>query len=166
MNLSTASREVLNLYPRIFFACHTRHRRDPKTRKEISSHQASILDHLDSVDPTSLVELAQHMGVTPGTMSLSVQRLVRDRYVVRERDETDARRVHLRLSPSGVRVKETDSVLDPKRLELILKHLSPKERDYAVRGLGLLAGAAQKEMHTKSMEGAWRRGAGSANVVP
>ena len=40
--------QVLELYPKIFFACHTRHVRDPSTRRVLSAHQASILDHLDA----------------------------------------------------------------------------------------------------------------------
>ena len=42
--------QVLAHYPRIFLACHVRHRRDPKTRRLLSAHQGSILDHLDDLD--------------------------------------------------------------------------------------------------------------------
>ncbi len=68
---------VLECYPKIYFACHRRHVRDPATRRVLSAHQASILDHLDAVEPTSLGQLAAHMGVTVGTMSVAVERLVR-----------------------------------------------------------------------------------------
>ena len=67
-------RQVLADYPRIYFACHSRNVRDPRTREKVSAHQASILDHLDPVEPTSLQDLASHMGVTPGTMSLAIER--------------------------------------------------------------------------------------------
>ena len=50
-----AVEEVLRLYPKIFLACHTRHVRDSVTGQQLSDHQASILDHLDEVEPTSLV---------------------------------------------------------------------------------------------------------------
>src|SRR5262245_11537710 len=91
-------RKVLALYPRIFFACHTRHVPDPKTRRVLSAHQASILDHLDEVDPMSLRVLAEHMGVTAATMSIAIERLVRKGYVIRARDPKDTRRLMLRLS--------------------------------------------------------------------
>ena len=68
--------QVMNLYPRIYFACHTRHVRDARTEQVVSSHQASILDHLDEIEPTSLTTLASHMGVTLSTMSLTIDRLL------------------------------------------------------------------------------------------
>ncbi len=59
----------------------------------LTSHQASILDHLDERDPLTLGELAQHMGVTPGTMSIHVDRLEAAGYVRRRRSRRDGRRV-------------------------------------------------------------------------
>ena len=56
----------MTLYPRIYFACHTRHVRDPQTQRLLSRHQARVLDHLDEVDPMTLNGLARHMGVTAG----------------------------------------------------------------------------------------------------
>jgi DNA-binding MarR family transcriptional regulator len=73
----------------------------------------SILDHLDAVEATVLSDLARHMGVTPSTMSLAVDRLERNGYVTRERNEADRRRVHIRLTDAGVRVRRANSVLDP-----------------------------------------------------
>ncbi len=152
-----AARQVMELYPRIFFACHTRHVRDPKTRREISSHQASILDHLDELEPTSLVGLAQHMGVTASTMSLSIDRLARAGYVRRARDESDGRRVNLRLTAAGVRIKEAQSVLDPQRVRSLVGRLTGRERQAAIEGLALLARAARDEMHHKALYGLRRR---------
>src|SRR5919202_6620573 len=105
--------QLLAAYPRIYLACHRRHVRDARTGALLSAHQASILDHLDAVDPTTLGDLAQHMGVTPGTMSVAVDRLVRGGYVTRTVDAADRRRVQLRLSQAGVRIKSASSVLHP-----------------------------------------------------
>lgn len=138
---------LLDAYPRIYFACHRRHVRDPKSGKALSAHQASILDHLDSVEPTSLNALAAHMGVTASTMSLAIDRLVRQRYVIRTRDPEDGRRVHLRLTEGGERIKQASSVLDPSRVRALLRHLSPVEREDGLRGLQILARAAGQAMH-------------------
>ena len=135
------AKQVMTLYPRIYFACHTRHVRDPRSLAMLSRHQASILDHLDEIDPTTLNDLAGHMGVTAGTMSLSIDRLERKGYVVRLRDTVDRRRVHLRLTPSGVRMREANSVLDQPRVEALVGRLTEAEREAAIRGLTLLAQA-------------------------
>lgn len=144
--VGAAMTAVMTLYPRIYFACHTRHVRDPQTQRMLSRHQASILDHLDELAPTTVMDLAAHMGVTAATMSLSIDRLERKGYVVRLKDAKDRRRVHVRLTTAGVRVREASSVLDPQRVEALVATLSDEERTRAIEGLGLLARAAQEQM--------------------
>jgi len=158
LQLSDAATAVLTLYPRIYFACHTRHVRDPQSGRLLSRHQASVLDHLDERDPTTLVDLSRHMGVTPGTMSVTIDRLERKGFVVRLREAADRRKVHLRLTRAGVMVKEASSVLDPVRVEQLVSRLSDADRARAIDGLALLARAAQEQMH----DGAAREGAAKA----
>lgn len=133
---------VLRCYPRIYFACHTRHVRDLESGTVLSAHQASVLDHLDDVEPTGMAELAKHMGVTASTMSLTVDRLERGGYVVRTPGATDRRRVELRLTDAGVGIKRQQKVLEPERVAAMLDRLSPEDRAAALRGLELLAEAA------------------------
>src|SRR5262245_54877071 len=148
---------VLDLYPRIYFACHTRHVRDPESGRALSAHRASILDHLDEVEPLTLNALAEHLGVTAGTMCVHVDHLVRRGYVLRERDSRDGRRAQLRLSAAGQRVREAKSVLDPERVRQMLDQLEGMERQQALRGLALLAGAADASMRASAPRGRRRR---------
>ena len=143
-------RRVMELYPRIYFACHTRHVRDPRTQRELSAHMASILDHLDEREPLALLDLAKHMGVTASTMSLQIEKLVRRGYVLRERDARDARRLQLRISQAGVRVREAKSVLDPARVRALLTRLTREEQDAGIAGLALLARAGAEQMELLS----------------
>jgi len=142
---SESVRQLLELYPRIYFACHRRHVRDPESKQVLSAHQGSILDHLDERDPVTLQELARHMGVTPSTMSLQIEQLVRKGYVLRERDAHDARRLRLRLSAAGARVREANSVLDTERVRQMLRRLSAEQRAVGIAGLALLAKAALQQ---------------------
>src|SRR5262249_24539489 len=133
---------VMTCYPRIYFACHTRHVRDESAGKTLSAHQASILDHLDEIEPTALNDLARHMGVTASTMCITVDRLVRDGYVVRGADPQDGRRVALRLTAPGVRLRDQKTVLDADRVKAMLARMGAADRRDALRGLELLAAAA------------------------
>jgi MarR family transcriptional regulator, organic hydroperoxide resistance regulator len=133
---------VLECYPQIYFACHRRHVRDEQTATLLSSHQASVLDHLDTVEGTSLLELAQHMGVTPSTMCLTIDRLERGGYVTRGRSKADRRRAELKLTAAGARIKRQQKVLEPELVAAMLARLDPQKREAALHGLQLLAEAA------------------------
>lgn len=155
MLLEEALPRLLKAYPAVFFACHQEHRRDPQTERAVSAHQGSILDHLDAVAPTNLTQLAEHMGVTPSTMSLHVDRLVIGGYVTRVRDAADRRRVLLLLTEAGLRVRAANSVLEPELVTAMLQHLTPEQRLAGIRGLELLADAARELMAAQSHARAW-----------
>lgn len=144
---------LLAAYPRIYFACHRRHVRDPQTRRLLSAHQASILDHLDTVDPTTLGDLAGHMGVTPATMSIAIDRLASAGYVTRARSATDRRRAELRLTEAGQRIKSASSVLEPGRVKALLDQIPAKERAAALAGLTRLAHAADAAIRARAQTG-------------
>ena len=146
MALARDAVRLMDLYPKVFFACHRRHVPDPSSpaRAVLSAHQASILEHLDDVHAIPLTRLAAHMGVTASTMSLAVDRLAAGGYVRRGRDRADGRRVLLRLTRRGARVKASNSVLDPDAVAAMLRRLSPAERVTALDDLALLARAAQR----------------------
>src|SRR3954453_1390055 len=115
--------QVFRDYPRIYFACHRKHVRDPKTGAQISAHQVSILDHLDADAPTMIGDLAAHMGVPPPTMSIAVGRLVNEGYVTRVLDPVDRRKVMIRLTDAGARVCAANSVLEPSLVQDMLDQL-------------------------------------------
>jgi MarR family transcriptional regulator, organic hydroperoxide resistance regulator len=151
---------VLTCYPKIYFACHMRHVRDAASRSRVlSAHQASILDHLDAVEPTAVHDLASHMGVTASTMSLHLDRLESGGFVRRARSRVDARRVELRLTPAGVRIKQQQKVLDPKLVESMLMQLTDTERRKAIEGLELLARAANELIASREFRQFIRSGA-------
>jgi DNA-binding MarR family transcriptional regulator len=115
---------------------------DQATGRRVSNHQAGILGQLDPAVPITVGELAQRLGVTPATISIQLARLVRLRLVVREADPGDGRRVRIRLSESGARMRNLRSLLDPERVRAALARLEEKERDAAIAGLRALAAAA------------------------
>jgi len=111
-----------------------------------------VLDHLDEVDSMGLLELAAHMGVTPSTMSITVDRLERGGYLSKTRGTADKRRVNLTLTAAGSRIRAKHTVLDNERVADVLKQLSPDERKQALQGLELLARAADQLMARQSRQ--------------
>ena len=143
---------VLRCYPLIYLACHRRHVRDPKTQTRLSARQAGILDRLDDVEPTSVQDLARRLGVTASTMSLTLDRLERGGYLRRERSRQDARRVELRLTPAGVRIKRQQKFLEPELIAAMLSKLEDKRRKKALRGLEFLAEAARELLESGDLQ--------------
>ena len=133
---------VLAAYPTLHTAWRRRSVRDQATGRRLSNHQAGILEHLDPATPVAAGDLARRLGVTPATISIQLARLVRLRLVMREKDSADGRRVLLRLTEAGTRIRSQRSLLDPDRVRAALALLDGEARDAAVAGLRALAGAA------------------------
>lgn len=140
--LDPAVRAILDSHARLVAAC----RRPPGGRvrpgRALSRHQALILAHLEPDPPVPIGELARHLRVTPATMSLAVDRLVRLRCVRRVRDAADRRRVLLRLTAVGSAMRATFSELDPDRVRTVLDRLAPADRAATLAACRAIARAA------------------------
>ena len=110
----------------------------------VSAHQGRVLAFLDQGDPTMVGELAEHLGVTPSTMSLTLKRMEEAGYVRRDRDPLDRRVMNVRLTEAGVRARDAQRELDPERLDRLLVLVGPGARPEALRALALLADAADR----------------------
>lgn len=141
--LDALIRRLLDAYPAIFLACHRRHIRDDERGKAITEHRASVLDHLHGTRPTTLSRLAEHMGVSRSTMSITVARLVRDGYVARRRDHNDTRCVALLLTRAGERIKEQNTILDPELLREMFRLIPAAELETSLQGIERLAESAK-----------------------
>jgi len=133
---------VLHAYDRILRACRPRRLADPDGGPDVSAHQAGVLAYLDEEDPTMVGELAEYLGVTASTMSLTLTRLERAGYIRRDRDPADRRVMNVRLTEAGARVRGASASLDVDRVDGMLRALPPAQRAEALRGLVLLADAA------------------------
>jgi DNA-binding MarR family transcriptional regulator len=141
--------EVQRLYPMIYLACHIDHVRSSSTKWRLSSHDSSILAHLDTKEGMSPRSLATHLGVVPSTLSAAISRLTKLGYIESKPLASDRRRKELRLTALGAKAMASTSVLDSERVRAMLVLLSPDERQAAVQGLAILAKAARQLKKTK-----------------
>jgi MarR family transcriptional regulator, organic hydroperoxide resistance regulator len=133
---------VLECYVRIYFACHARSVNDPKKRSTISPNQANVLEHLSLEEGTTVLDLARTLGVAPSTMSLTLDRLERNHFVVRRKDSNDGRRTMVHLTSDGERIKRKQKVLEPDLIAAMLSRLPTGRRKEAIAGLRSLTEAA------------------------
>lgn len=135
----TEVRRLLDAYPAIYLACHRRHIRDDESGAVVTAHQASILNHLDIRKPTTLSNLAEHLGIGRSAMSIQVNQLVRRRYVQRRAVRGDGRKVGLTLTDAGNRVKRQNTVLDPELVRAMFASMPESGLQSALEGIERLA---------------------------
>ncbi len=83
-------------------------------------------------------EIANTLGVTFGTPTVTIDRLIRKGYVIRQRDEEDRRQVFISLSETGVSVFEAIVQLRNKLAEKIFGILDIEERKSLIKILSTL----------------------------
>jgi len=142
-DLDELTADVGRLYPAIYLRFHVSKQRLAGT--DITSRMLWVLQHLESVGPSTLGELAQASGVKKSTMTELIDRLETKGYVGRMRDERDARRVFVGLTSSGARrARRTPTVLEDDALRDALARMTADERAALVRGLRALVRAGEE----------------------
>ena len=96
---------------------------------DLSIKDINLIDFIGSAKKT-MGEIAQEMDLTPGTVTLVVDKLISKGYLKRERDEgLDRRKVFISLDEKGVKV---NSFLLKQRVDIsksILSSLSDYDQD-------------------------------------
>lgn len=90
--------------------------------------------------PLSMGELARRVGVTEKTITGIVDRLEREGYALRERDPSDRRVVHVRLTPRGREISDRVHAQAQENLGHFLSLLDPEERAALLRIFEKLVG--------------------------
>lgn len=94
----------------------------------LSGAQLFVMRTLDEAPAISLNELAQRTHTHQSSVSVVVARLVRRRLVQRAQSKEDARRLVLRLTPSGEQTLKAAPPAAQERLIDALKQLPPAQR--------------------------------------
>ena len=76
--------------------------------KDITNNDMHVIEAIGIGEPKNMSTIAKALHVTTGTLTISMNSLVKKGYVKRERSETDRRVVHIMLTAKG---SEYDTVL-------------------------------------------------------
>ena len=150
--LDSRVRRLLDAYPAIYLACHRQHMRGDDKGNALTENQSSVLDHLDEKRPTTLSKLAEHLGVSRSTMSITVARLLRGGYIRRSRSREDTRCVALTLTAAGATVKRENSVLHPDLVRAMFRTMSREELEAALNGIECMAKHAAMLLRRRKRE--------------
>jgi DNA-binding MarR family transcriptional regulator len=135
-------RELQQLYPRIYIACHVDHVRAASSPVHLSARDSAILAHFEESRSLRPSKLARHLGVARSTMSQAVKKLVALGYIAAQKNDADRRQLGLQLTEQGRSAMQAASVLDRNKVADLLRQLTREDRKKGLAGLAILARAA------------------------
>lgn len=97
--------------------------------KNLSLAEMHALDAIGPYDARTMTETAQILGITVGTLTVAIDRLVKKGYVERHRDEEDRRVVRISLTREGKLAARMHGKFHKVLAKHILEPYDEKEQD-------------------------------------
>jgi DNA-binding MarR family transcriptional regulator len=117
-------------------------RRVDDARDVLSAETTALFLHLSQTGPQTLSELTMHLDRAPSTLSAKVADLESQGLLARQRDESDARRALIWMTPAGrAALLQALEVLDTAVLATAAARVDPSRLDELLGGLRALIAA-------------------------
>lgn len=113
--------------------------------RNISNNDMHVIEAIGTEELRSMSEVARRLNITTGTLTKSVDALVRKKYVERIRSEEDKRVVRLSLTESGIRAYEHHARFHQNMIEDIKQQLNDGETRILIATLGKLVSYFQEK---------------------
>lgn len=94
---------------------------------DITYNDMHIIDAIGPEDGRMMTEIARRLKITVGSLTTSMNSLVRKNYVVRERSEEDRRVVFIRLTSKGKQAYQRHADFHKKMIESAINSLREEE---------------------------------------
>lgn len=110
--------------------------------EEVTLAQFRVLVVLTHDGPLRMGALAERVGVSPSTLTRTVERMIAGQWAARESSPTSRREVVVTASDKGAALVEDVMQRRKDELRVILADLPPSRREQVQRSLGAFASAA------------------------
>lgn len=107
--------------------------------RDISNNDMHIIEAVGLGSGHNMSTIAKRLKITVGSLTTSMNQLVKKRYVFRERSEEDRRIVNISLTDKGVRAYEHHRDFHEQMTRAALKELSEEETSVLTRCLNSLS---------------------------
>ena len=136
MNADACAKELLDVVPVVmrFIRTEMRSHRTPG----LSVPQFRALMYVHRNKGVSLMSVSEHLGLTPPTTSILVDRLTRRALLRRAASPKDRRRITLALTANGIKAMETTLRETQCRLAFVLEGLAPAEMRTVTQSMSFL----------------------------
>lgn len=102
---------------------------------KLSMTEVHVLEAIKNVDVAIMGNVAKKLRVTLGTLTTSINVLVRKNYVKRHRDESDRRRVFLVLTEQAEEVLKIHNKFHEEMIDNVFKDLDLDKDEVLVKSL-------------------------------
>lgn len=101
----------------------------------LSMTEVHVLEAVRNVRVTTMGNVAHKLRVTLGTLTTSVNVLVRKGYIIRESDESDRRKVYLKLTDSAMHVLEIHDEFHDEMISSMFNDLELEKDEALMKSL-------------------------------
>ena len=108
--------------------------------RDITNNDMHIIEAVGIGEPQNMSSIAKKMSVTMGTLTTSMNNLVKKDYVLRERSEADRRVVYIRLTKMGVRAYRHHAAFHREMIDAVVKGMDESEKQVLITALVQLKG--------------------------
>ena len=102
---------------------------------DITNNDMHVIDAIGIDRPKNMSSIARELSVTVGTLTISVNSLVKKGYVVRNRSSEDRRVVYISLSEKGVKAYYHHKKFHEQMIDSVVKELTEEELEALVKAL-------------------------------
>jgi len=112
--------------------------------KDVSIKEMHTIDAIGMYEPNTTSEVAKKLGVTVGTLTVSVNNLVRKGYVIRVRSDVDRRVVKLSLTKKGRLLYRLHDKFHRDMVKETITEMNEEESAVLMKGLISLHGFLER----------------------
>lgn len=106
--------------------------------RELTVNEMHVMDAIDIGKPKNMSSVAKELSVTTGTLTISVNGLVKKGFVNRERSEQDRRVVLLSLTKKGQKAYAEHQKFHKRMIDAVVEGLSTEEQRILEKSLNNL----------------------------
>ncbi|MBO5293163.1 MAG: MarR family transcriptional regulator [Lachnospiraceae bacterium] len=134
MDINQALNEIL---VRLFHSINAIEEQAIKTEefKNVTTNDMHVIEAIGTGEPRNMTSVARMLSVTTGTLTISVNSLVKKGFVERSRSEEDRRVVLVSLTEKGKQAYEHHRQFHERMIEEIVGELNEEEKQVLIKSL-------------------------------
>ncbi len=103
--------------------------------RDLSNNEMHIIEAVGLENGSNMSTIAKRLRITVGSLTTSMNQLVKKMYVLRERSETDRRVVNISLTEKGLRAFAHHQEFHEQMARAVLKEMTEEETNVLLRCL-------------------------------